>query len=319
VAEKTPCPCCGHLMAPDNPRCPICSCLVTDTRDKAGTLLCNGAFRLLQPLGDGGTTRLYLAESFTRDALCVVKELRPPPEWKTRGLFEAMFEEEARLLHHVSQETSAVPQFYDSFMDSGSFYLVLEFVPGQSLEQYMQAQVGRLAATEVLDYMRQVVDVLTIIHNLAPDPVVHGDIKPSNLIRRPDGRIVVIDFGVAQVNTQMPVYVSGRSSAFGTPGYTPLEQWEGHATPASDIFALGATTHQLLTGRNPAAPFARLAQVSFADLTALTTFPALTTLVPDASPMLELLLAQMLHRRPAERPTAHDLRARITRLDMLLA
>ena len=83
------------------------------------------------------------------------------------------------------------------------------------------------------------------------------------------------------------------------------------------FFALGATLHHLLTGRSPAAPFARLAEVSYADISILTTFPPLTALVPDAPPLLERLVADMLRRRPTERPTAAELKARLLRLGTL--
>lgn len=289
-----------------------------DQPSREGTLLCNGEFRLLRRLDGGGTARLYLAESQPGARLCVVKELRPSLEWKDRAMSEAMFEDEARLLQRLSKEAIAIPQFYDSFMDSGAFYIVLEFIPGENLEQYMRQQGGGLPVAEVIDYIRQVVAVLSVIHTLAPNPVIHGDIKPSNLIRRPNGQVVVIDFGLAQADAPMPSYVPARASAFGTPGYTPLEQWEGHVTPASDIFALGATMHQLLSGRNPSAPFEGMARVSFSDLTTLTTFPPLTSLLPDIPPLLDLLIAQMLRRRPADRPTALELRIRFAQLGVLL-
>jgi serine/threonine protein kinase len=274
-------------------------------------LLCNGEFRLLRRLDNGASATLYLAEQARGGNLCVVKELHPPAEWKARPQYEAMVAEEAHLLQRLSKESIAVPRYYDSFIDSGIFYIALEYVPGQNLARYMQAQGAPLPIAEVLTYVRQVLDVLVAIHHLEPAPVIHGDLKPSNLIRRPDGQIVVLDFGVAQTTSAHPGYVPGRASVFGTPGYTPLEQWEGHATPASDIFALGATLHQLLTGRDPTGPFARLTPASLADLSALTTFPPLTIARPDAPLALDTLLTQMLHRRAPARPSAAEVRTRL--------
>jgi serine/threonine-protein kinase len=313
----TRCPCCRHAPAGPAAECPVCGCPLAPGFTVEGRLLRNGDFRLLRRLDDGGSARLYLAEAIPDGGLRVVKAFQPPAEWKSRALFEARFHEEAQLLSRLSREHPAIPDYYDSFIDSGGFYIVLEFVPGRNLEYYMRDHVGRLPVEEVLDYIRQVVDVLAVIHSLPPAPVIHGDIKPSNLIRRPEGRVAVIDFGLARQDMPMPPYVPAQASAFGTPGYTPLEQWEGHPTPASDIFALGATMHHLLTGRSPAAPFTRLAEVSYADISILTTFPPLTALVPEAPPLLERLVADMLRRRPAERPTAAELKARLLRLDAL--
>ncbi len=282
-------------------------------------MLCNGAFQLLRRLDNGGTATLYLGVRTCTGDLCVVKELAPPGEWTARPQFEEMVGKEAHLLQRLSKESIAVPRYYDAFMDSGFFYIVLEFVPGQNLARYMQEQNELLPVSEVIAYVQQVVDMLLVIHAMQPAPVIHGDIKPSNLIRRPDGSIVLLDFGVAQVGSPHPASGFAHASAFGTPGYTPLEQWEGHPTPASDIFALGATMHQLLTRRDPTAPFARLTHVSLADLSTLTTFPALTTLRPTAPPSLESLLAHMLQRRAPLRPSAAALHARLGSLAPLLA
>jgi len=281
-------------------------------------MLCNGAFQLLRRLDNGGSATLYLGVRTSTGDLCVVKELAPPGEWAARPQFEEMVEKEAHLLQRLSTEPIAVPRYYDAFMDSGVFYIVLEFVPGQNLAKYMQAQNQPLPIAEVLAYIRQVVDMLVVIHNMQPAPLIHGDLKPSNLIRRPDGSIVLLDFGVAHTGPPHPASGFAHASSFGTPGYTPLEQWEGHPTPASDIFALGATMHQLLTRRDPAAPFARLSHASLADLSTLTTFPALTTLRPDAPLLLETLLAHMLQRRAPLRPSAAALQVRLGSLVPLL-
>jgi serine/threonine-protein kinase len=317
MTRLTQCPFCRQGLPRASLVCPACGAHLAALPAGETPLLRNGEFRLLYRLDNGGSAILYLAEATGSGERCVVKELLPPAEWKARPLFEAMFEEEARLLRRLSKAQIAVPRYYDAFMDSGMFYIVLEYVPGQNLARYMNGQPCTLPVAEVLDYAQQVVDILCVIHQMQPEPIVHGDIKPSNLIRRPDGHIMLLDFGVAQINKVQPTYVPARASAFGTPGYTPIEQWEGHPTPASDIFALGATLHQLLTGRDPSAPFAHLAQVSFADLSALTTFPLLSLLRPDAPLGLETLLTQMLHRRATQRPAAVELQARLATITAL--
>jgi serine/threonine protein kinase len=316
MTTLTTCPYCHRALPEGTEVCLACGAPLSTASAIDPRLLCNGEFRLLRRLDNGASATLYLAEQARGGDLCVVKELPPPAEWKARPLFEAMVQEEAHLLHRLSKESLAVPRYYDSFIDSGVFYIVLEFVPGQNLARYMYSRDELLPIAEVLTYSRQVLDVLVAIHHLEPAPVIHGDIKPSNLIRRPDGQIVVLDFGVAQTTPSPAGYVPGRASVFGTPGYTPPEQWEGHPTPASDIFALGATLHQLLTGRDPAAPFARLSQVSLADLSALTSFPSLTLVRPDAPLALDTLLTHMLNRRASARPTAAEVRSRLTAIEV---
>ncbi|HMA33671.1 MAG TPA: serine/threonine-protein kinase [Chloroflexia bacterium] len=308
------CPCCAHALPAPLPECPVCGCAIPTQANDSGRLLRNGELRLIERLGGGGMGSLYLAEDTLNGQQRVVKELRSPVSRKTRNTFETMFDQEARLLARLSKEHAAIPRYYDAFMDSGSFYIVLEYVPGQNLEQYLKAQGGTLPLAEVVEISSQVVDVLCIIHYLRPDPVIHGDIKPSNLIRRPDGQIVLIDFGLARVNVAPPPYMPARSSAFGTPGYSPIEQWEGHPGPAADIFALGATIHQLISGRNPREPFINMARVTLSEISTLTNFPPITNLVPETPPILETLITQMLRRRPVERPSTQDVRARLQRL-----
>ncbi|HUS17481.1 MAG TPA: serine/threonine-protein kinase [Chloroflexia bacterium] len=283
--------------------------------DADGKLLRNGEIRLLHRLGRGGMGSLYLAEDTTNGARRVVKELRTPANRKARVTFEAMFDSEAKLMERLSREHAAIPRYYDAFMDSGMFYIVIEFVPGEPLDQYLHTQGGSLPIAEALDYFTQMVDVLSVIHHLQPAPIVHGDIKPSNMMLRPDGRIILIDFGLARMNVNRPAYLPAGASAFGTPGYSPMEQWEGRPLPASDIFALGATAHHLITGRNPRLPFTHLSKVSLSELSALTVFPPITNLVPETPPMLETLVMQMLRRRAVERPPTDEVKLRLARIN----
>jgi serine/threonine protein kinase len=310
----TRCPCCDHVLIQHMAECPICGCDLTSPPQVAGRLLRNGAYRLGRQLDRGGMANVYWGEITRTGQPCVVKELREAGSQQQRVAFEALFTEEARVLGRLSRAHAAIPRYYDSFMDSGTFYIVLEFVPGQNLDQYIRERTGHLPIGEVLDHIRQVVDVLMVLHELHPDPVSHGDIKPSNLVRRPDGQVVLIDFGLARVNVPLPAYIPVRPTAHGTPGYTPLEQWMAHPTPAADIFALGATMHHLISGRDPRTAFATQATVNLTDLRMLTTFPPLASLVPEISPALDGLILQMLSRRPADRPPARILKARLAGL-----
>lgn len=310
----TICPACAHIIVQPTAECPVCGFVLAPQPPADGKQLRNGEILLLHRLGKGGMGSLYLAEDTTNGQRRVVKELRSPANRKARAQFETMFQQEAKLMERLSKEHAAIPRYYDSFMDSGSFYIVIEFVPGETLDQYLFAQGGTLPIPEVVDYLDQVADVLCIIHYLNPAPVIHGDIKPSNLMRRPDGRIVLIDFGLARLNAARPSYMPARSSAFGTPGYTPMEQWEGMPIPASDIFALGATAHHLITGRNPRLPFVHMSQVSLSELSALTAFPPITNLVPETPPMLETLIMQMVRRRAVERPPTSEVKTRLSRI-----
>ncbi len=312
------CPACDTLLEPAVAVCPICGHALPSASAVAGTLLRNGEFRLVRRLDRGGMATLYLATVAATGEPRVVKELRPAADRQARATLEQMFREEAALLADLNRRDLAVPQYYDWFMDSGAFYMVVEYVPGENLARYMEHAGGRLPVPEAIDYAQQVAAVLRLLHELRPHPVIHGDIKPANLIRRPDGRAVLIDFGLSQVKTPMPAYVPAGASVFGTPGYTPIEQWEGRPGPASDVFALGATLHHVLSGRSPLAALPGQTHFSRADLSVLATFPPLSSFFPDSRPVLDQLIAQMLQRRPAERPTIPEVQDRLARIATLL-
>lgn len=250
-------------------------------------------------LGQGGMGAVYLAEDqqvFNR--LCVVKEMLPyfttPAE---RQQAEQNFEREARLL--ASLRNPGIPQVYDYFIENNNYYLAMEWVEGENLEDRLARQGGPLPETDVLDYAQQLAGILVYIARQNP-PVIHRDIKPANIIVGADGQVKLVDFGIAK--TAVPSQ-TGKSIILGTPGYAPPEQYSGQTEPRTDIYALGATLHHLLTGRDPrnAAPF---------------QFPPVRALAPGVSPELEKIIAEMLQPDPAYRPTAVELRVK---LDSLLA
>lgn len=139
-----------------------------------------------------------------------------------------------------------IPRVTASFMHDNSFYFVMELIEGVDLSQVLKEQgAPGLSPHDVVSWALQVLDALTYLHSQTP-PVVHRDIKPSNLLRNDkDGRIVLIDFGIARVTNP------GEGLWIGTPGYAPPEQQYGRPEARSDLYALGASMHELLTGRKP--------------------------------------------------------------------
>jgi serine/threonine-protein kinase len=156
---------------------------------------------------------------------------------------EAMhrFDAEAEILQRLSHPR--VPRVYSHFTDEGRHYLTMDFVSGDDLEHIVERR-GAIPEREVLGWAAQICDVLDHLHG---EGLVYRDVKPSNIMLDQNSDIKLVDFGIAKVLTP-----SNRGGTqIGTPGYAPPEQYQGLATPASDIYALGATLHHLLTGRDP--------------------------------------------------------------------
>ncbi len=132
--------------------------------------------------------------------------------------------------------------------------MVMTFIQGETLEKYLERTSGnRLPPGEALQIGRQLCDVLQYLHGQQP-PIIFCDVTPGNIMRTPDGQIYLIDFGMAHRFKPGP---KKDLAPFGSPGYAPPEQFNrGQATPRSDIYSLGATMYQLLSGYSPAsAPF----------------------------------------------------------------
>lgn len=153
------------------------------------------------------------------------------------------FEEEAQLLRRLTHPR--IPRIYASFKDEDRQYLAMDFVRGKDMEDVIRER-GALPEAEVLAWADQLCDVLNYLHNHKPEPIIFRDMKPSNIMLEPDGGLKLIDFGIAKVFQR-----AQRGTQIGTPGYAPPEQYQGLATPASDTYALGATLHHMLTGRDP--------------------------------------------------------------------
>jgi tRNA A-37 threonylcarbamoyl transferase component Bud32 len=154
------------------------------------------------------------------------------------------FEAEAKMLRRLSHPR--IPKVYADFKDEGRQYLAMEFVRGEDLEEVIHKHPGGLPEQQVLEWADEICDVLGYLHNHKPEPIIFRDMKPSNVMIEPDGKVKLIDFGIAKVFER-----AERGTQIGTPGYAPPEQYQGLATVESDIYALAATLHHMLTSRDP--------------------------------------------------------------------
>jgi serine/threonine protein kinase len=287
----------------------------------SGTDLLGGRYRILGQLGQGGMGAVYLARD--RDLfgrLCVVKQMRPFfASQSERRKAEADFKREAELLVQLNQPGHPhIPEVYAYFVEAGSHYLAMKYVEGESLESRLARAGHPLHEAEVVHAAVQVADALVYLHSRRPEPVVHRDVKPANIIVDPEGRVWLVDFGLAKatagVSGSRVVISGGKTVAAGTPGYTPPEQWRLQTAPRSDIYALGATLHHLLSGHDPRDRFAGFAELNLALLEELAPLPSLGELRPALSPQLLSIVDRCLDADPRHRPEASQVKEALAEL-----
>jgi serine/threonine protein kinase len=222
----------------------------------AGSLL-SGRYRIVQLMGEGGFGAVYRAtdERFQGARDVAIKEMSDAKlNSSERELALEDFRREANLLVQLSHPN--LPHVSDFFEEDGKAYLVMEFIEGKTLEQEQEDSQGPLDDTLVMGWALQLCDVLSYLHN-RPQPIIFRDIKPSNVMVTIDNQLKLIDFGIARV---FKASATRDTALLGSQGYAPLEQYgRGQSDPRSDIYALGATLYQMLTGSVPAdAPSRRI-------------------------------------------------------------
>ncbi len=247
-----------------------------------GTRL-QGRYVIERLLGGGGMGVVYLArDERLANRPCAIKEMidhfiDPQHRREANEYFAREADTLARLKH------PAIPAIYDRFDDHNRHYLVMEYVEGRNLEQELAAYGGPFPESKVIDIARQLCDVLAYLHSFKP-PIVYRDMKPSNVMITPQGRVILIDFGIARLFRGQ-----SKGTMIGTMGFAPPEQYKGEVDPRSDIYSLGATLHYILTGRDPEKfpPF---------------SFPPVRELRPDVSrrvaEAIDRALAYEVEKRP---------------------
>ncbi|CAN5294750.1 hypothetical protein BH11CYA1_BH11CYA1_31290 [soil metagenome] len=210
-----------------------------------GVIMRNGSLTVLRQLALGGLSAVYLGQ-LDNNSLVVLKESVVPDDAKLELKDKAreMFAREANLLMKL-QHPNVVPVL-DYFVENSRSYLLLDYISGQDLRQYIK-QSGRAREGLVLQWAQQIANIIEYLHKQEP-PVIHRDLTPDNLVLRHDGTIVAIDFGAANE------FIGNATGTFvGKQSYIAPEQFRGKACLQSDIYAFGGTLYYLLTGEDPEA------------------------------------------------------------------
>lgn len=204
----------------------------------------DGKYEILREIGRGGMSVVYLAMDMRLHKLWAIKVIQKQGTNKRQEIVLNALLSEVNLLKRLDHP--AFPRIVDILDYDDTMAIVMDYIEGESLSEVLTFRVS-IGEVEVIDWAEQIADALSYLHSQKP-PVIYRDLKPSNLVLTPSGRIKIIDFGIAR---EYKPEALADTTILGTRGYAPPEQYSGQTTPLTDIYALGVTLHQLLTGIDP--------------------------------------------------------------------
>lgn len=208
----------------------------------------DGKYKILNKIGQGGMSVVYLAMNERANKQWAIKEVRKDGvkdyEVVKQGLIA-----ETDILKKLSHPN--LPSIIDVIDCEDTFLIVMDYIEGKALDYWLKKE-GAQPQEKVVEWAKQICDVLGYLHSRKP-PIIYRDLKPANVMLKPDGKIMIIDFGTAREFKETSIE---DTSCLGTQGYAAPEQYGGHGqTDArTDIYTLGTTMYHLLTGHNPSLP-----------------------------------------------------------------
>ena len=262
-------------------------------------------YRICSLLGHGGMGAVYCARDTRLNIFVAIKEMVPQPDLNTHILTQLrqQFQQEAQVLARLNHPH--LVRVTDFFEESGNAYLVMDLVEGDSLSHLIEQQAP-LIEPQVVTWTDQLLDALAYCH---VQKIIHRDIKPGNVIIHPNGRAVLVDFGLMKLWDPYDSRTQTAMRGVGTWAYAPPEQYDpatGHTDARSDIYSMGATLYHALTGRVPPTVTTRL--VNPAALTPIGT------LNQRVSPHTAEVVTKAMELQPADRfQSAAEMRAALLR------
>ena len=219
---------------------------------KEGTVL-DGKYEILKEIGRGGMSIVYLARDNRLNKQWAVKEIKNDGSKSAETLLKGL-EREANILKNVDHPV--LPRIVDIINRKGTIYVVMDFIEGTNLSDKLKEE-GAQPQETVIEWARQLASALDYLHSMNP-PVIYRDMKPSNVMLKPEGGVKLIDFGTAKEYT---IENNADTTALGTRGYAAPEQFgdaQGrglyNTDARTDIYNLGATLYHMVTGMNPCEP-----------------------------------------------------------------
>lgn len=208
-------------------------------------------YEILKVVGKGGMSTVYKARCLQDGKMLAVKDMVRKDNKNNQSVEQTLNASEGRMLMQLSNPH--LPKIYDIIETEESIMLVMDFIEGESLDKVI-ARTGPQKMENVLDWGMQICGVFDYLHN-QPEPIIYRDMKPANVMLQPDGQIRMIDFGTAR-REKVGVMMQEDTVCIGTAGFAAPEQFGGfgQSTAKTDIFCLGATLYNMITGHSPCDP-----------------------------------------------------------------
>ena len=204
----------------------------------------DGKYEILREIGHGGMSVVYLAMDTHLNKQWAVKEIKKKGSGKNDEIIVNSLLAEANLMKRLDH--AALPRIVDIIDNGVTIYVVMDYIEGESLDKILN-EYGAQPEELVIGWAMQLCDALAYLHAQKP-PIIYRDMKPANIMLKPEGNIKIIDFGIAREYKEQSL---ADTTVLGTKGYALPEQYSGQTDARSDIFALGMTMHHLLTGIDP--------------------------------------------------------------------
>ncbi len=210
---------------------------------EVGTVI-DGKYEILKEIGRGGMSVVYLAMDKRLNKQWAVKEIRKKGSGKNDEIVVNSLLAEANMMKKLDHPS--LPRIVDIIDNGITIYVIMDYIEGESLDKILN-EYGAQPEEMVIGWAKQLCDALSYLHSQKP-PIIYRDMKPANVMLKPEGNIKIIDFGIAREYKEQNI---ADTTVLGTKGYAPPEQYSGQTDGRSDIFALGMTMHHLLTGVDP--------------------------------------------------------------------
>lgn len=245
-----------------------------------------GKYRILSKLGQGGMSTVYLVMNEKTNKLWAMKQIRKT-DTEERKLLRESLQVEIDTLKKLKHPN--LPSVTEVIEQQDEYFIVMDYIEGISLEKMLEEK-GVPQEEEVVRYAIQLCDVLSYLHTRKP-AIIYRDMKPSNIVLRPDGTVVLIDFGTAR---EFKEDALGDTNNLGTRGYAAPEQFgkRGQTDARTDIYCLGMTLYQLLTAHHPGEPPYEI-------------YP-ITSWNPKLSSGLERIIHKCIQKNPKDRFQSAD-------------